>query len=1063
MDHFLASILSRSRTVLSALCFLIFAGIIAYIEIPKEADPEVPSPTLNVQIALEGVSPADGERLIIRPLEETFAELEGLKRITANAYRGSVSLQLEFEPWILIENANRDVRDQIDAARPKMPSEIEEPVITEINPTIYPIMTVALLGDVEERILLRHAQALKDEIQLVSGVLSVNVFGMRDEVVEIVIDPARLQSYEITTDDLSNVFQRSNRLVAAGQLDTGQGSFNVSVPGLFESIDDILNLPVKAEGDAVVKLSDVATVRRTFKDPTSIVRINGKRGVNLEIIRRTGVNVIGLNQSVRVLLERFEEQLPASVSTLVIHETSRNIMSQFNTLQNSVLLAVFLVMALIIAALGIRSGLLVGVSIPASFLIGILCLYTMGITISIVVMFGMIIAVGILVDGGIIIVEYADRKMAEGLPPSEAYVLSAQRMAWPIISSTATTIAAFFPILFWPGVVGQTLGFLPLTLICVLLGALIVALIFLPAVGGLFGRSSGEVSQSLAGLSGAARFDRTQLRGFTRTYVRYLERALNHPGKVIVATCVMLVVVGAVYSQFNNGVRFFPASEGRWGTLVIRALGNLSMEEKDRLVAEVEAQIQKDIGLDDFDSIVARSGNVEGGVDGDVIGRIKFWFKPWADRRPAAEIYPDLMRVSGTVPGVRVELERPSVSPVPGKPIQIELTSPMPGPLFDSVLHVRRGLSSIDHIFNIGDTRPLPGIEWRMDVDRGEAARFGADLVSIGNAVRLITNGVKLGTFRPDDSEDEVDILVRFPGDERSMSALQELRIRTDSGLVPIGGFISRQARQQETEILRVDRRRVLNVDAEVQVSVDDGVSVTSQLNLFKQWLTKNPLDPVVRITYRGEDEAQEESGSFLLGAMAIALFLMGAILLIQFNSFYAVLLILSSVILSTTGVLVGYLLTGQPFVIVMSGLGLIALAGIVVNNNIVLIDTFNRLLKTAPTAFDAIIQTGAQRLRPVFLTTATTCLGLVPMALTLSVDFFARDVAFGSPATLWWQQLSVTVIFGLIFSTLLTLIVTPAALMWRIRRQERRNAKVAAPLFSKASRALSGLRPSRG
>ena len=1042
MDPLLARILGRSRTIITCLVFLLAAGMVAYVQIPKEADPEITSAMVNVTVLMEGVNPADADRLLVRPLEERYTNLEGLSKMTATAMEGRVNVLLEFEPWVDSDSAIQDIRDETESARIKMPLDIEEPIVEEVNATVWPIVTLGLLGSVDERIMLTHARGLRDEIQTVPEVPRVNIIGVREEVVEIIIDPARIQSYRLSSDDLARVFQRANRLIAAGRLDTGRGSFSITVPGLFESLDDILNVPVKARGNAVVHLADIANVRRSFKDVTSYVRVNGEPAIGLEVMRQVGTNTIAVSQKVREVIAEYQDRLPKSVTINISHDQAINVTNQFNTLQNSVILAVFLVMALVIAVLGLRSGLLVGVAIPSSFLIGILVLYVFEITVSIVVMFGLIIAVGILVDGSIIVVEYADRKMAEGLDRVDAYRLAAQRMAWPIVSSTATTIAAFFPLLFWPGTVGQVMGYMPITLISVLCGSLLVALIFLPSLGGLLGRVSEGSARELSYLSSEKAFDETRLTGLTKTYVSLLHRVLAHPVKTILATILLLIAVVLIYAVAGNGIRFFPVQEPRWTNLYIHALGNLSVKEKDRLVQEVEERIFRQVSFDDFHAVYAWVGE-SAGAEGDIIGQIEIFFKPWKMRRPGREILADLKSAVDTIPGVFVEIEKPFSSPIGGKPVEIELNSHYPNQLLEALLHVRAGMEAVGGFANTDDARPLPGIEWRLQVDRAEAARFGADIASIGNTVRLITNGVKLGAFRPDDSEDEVDILVRFPSAFRSFAQLDEIRINTNQGLVPMGGFVTRQAVPQNNEITRVDRRRVLTIDSEVA----EGQLPAERVAALKDWLRQNPINPQVYLTFRGEEEAQQESGSFLIFAFSLALFLMGAILLVQFNNFYSVLLILSSVILSTSGVLLGYLLTGQPFVVVMSGLGLIALAGIVVNNNIVLIDTYDRLITTASDAKAAIIQTGAQRLRPVFLTTATTALGLVPMALSLSVDFFSRDISFGAPATLWWQQLSVTIIFGLSFSTLLTLFVTPAALMLRARGAEKRAQRTSRPI----------------
>ena len=1034
----LAAMISRPRTILSCLAFLLFAGTIAYVNIPKEAEPDIKLPIVNVSMTLEGVSPVDAERLLIRPLDEQLTDLEGVEEMTARGFQGGASISIEFVAGTNIDYVLQEVRNKVDMARPEMPADMDEPRVSEIDFSRFPMMIVALSGDLDERLLVNYARDFRDDVRGLPGVLSADITGDREEVVEIVIDPARAESYRLNSNDLNRVFANANRLVAAGSIDTGQGSFSVTVPGLFENIDDILNMPVKSAGNAVVRIRDIADIRRTFKDPDSFVRVNGERAVAIEIIKRSGANMIATADAVRTIIERHKKDWPDALSVNLTQDQTERVRFQIGGLQNSVLLAIFLVMAAVIAALGVRAGFLVGVAIPGAFLTGILFLFLVGMPINAVVMFGLILSVGILVAGAILVTEYADRKMAEGRDRKEAYILAAQRMSWPIISSTATTIAAFVPLLLFPGFMGQLMVYMPITIICILAGSLLMALVFVPCLGYVMGRPSEVDRDTMRALSGSETIDVDELKGATRSYVKTLSFALDHPGKVLSATIAALFLVPVIYAMAMSGLVFFPDSETDSAALMIHGRGNLSVEEKDALIREVESRI---VGMPDFHNVYSRTGVSVGGSSGDVIGQITVNFKPYEERRPGLVALEDAVSRTADIPGIYVEAQRQRHGFRSNKPIDIELSSLYPNLLNDAVMHIRTGMDTLGGFSNVEDSRPLPGIEWRLEVDRAQAARFGANLVSIGSAVRLITNGVRLGTFRPDDSEEEIDILVRYPESFRSTSQLDELRIDTPAGLVPISNFVKRVPVPQETELTRIGGRRVMSLTADVP----RGTIASESVSALKEWLKANPVDPNVRVSFKGDDADQRAAGSFMFVAFGIALFLMAAILLIEFNSFYNVLLILSSVILSTIGVFLGYLITQTPFNVVMSGIGLIALAGIVVNNNIVLLDTFERLAKTAPSVRDALIQTGAQRLRPVFLTTITTVLGLIPMANAVSIDFFTREITINDPTAMWWEQLAFTIVCGLTFATVLTLIVTPSALMLRAGRAARRAARKAA------------------
>jgi multidrug efflux pump len=689
-----------------------------------------------------------------------------------------------------------------------------------------------------------------------------------------------------------------------------------------------------------------------------------------------------------------------------------------NDLQNNVLAAVLLVMIVVVAALGVRTAGLVGVSIPGSFLAGILVLAFAGLTINIVVLFALIMAVGMLVDGTIVVVELADRKMAEGLVRSEAYAAAAKRMAWPITAATATTLAAFMPLLFWPGIVGEFMKYLPITLIATLSASLFMALVFVPTLGSIIGRRAPDSERNAAQLAAAEDGDLDSITGFTGAYVKVLRLAVTHPVTLVLLATILLAGGYTTYGVFGKGVEFFPDVEPENAVLHVRARGDLSVEESDALVREVESRL-----LD----MRARTGTTfRAEVTEDTVGLIQLEFVDWKQRRPAREILDEVRERTGDLAGIIVEARKEEAGPPVGKPVQLQLSSRYPELLPEAVATVRRGLDELGGFVDVTDSRPMPGIEWQVKVDRAEASRYGADITAVGNAIKLVTNGIKVGEYRPDDTDDEVEIRVRFPYNDRNIDELDRLRVPTESGAVPIGNFVQRTAVPRIGTINRADSRRVLTVQADVP----EGVLPNDKVTEIKHWLQTAQIDPRISIEFKGEDEEQRRAEAFLIKAFGIALFIMAIILVTQFNSFYQALLILSAVVLSTVGVLLGLLITGQPFGIVMSGVGVIALAGIVVNNNIVLIDTYNILRHRGMDTIEAVMRTGAQRLRPVLLTTITTILGLMPMVLGINIDLMDRSIAVGGPSTQWWTQLATAVAGGLAFATLLTLVLTPSLLV---------------------------------
>lgn len=1048
MTSLIGGALHHTRTVLATLLLLLVAGWMAYRDIPKEAAPDVDIPIIYVSMTHEGISPEDAERLLLRPMEQELRTIEGVKEMRSTAYQGGGNVVLEFEAGFDADKALADVREKTDRAKSELPAESDEPVVHEVNISLFPVLVVILSGDVPERTLLHLARDLQDRIEAIPAVLEADIAGDREELVEVVIDPLRVESYGLNPAEIAQLFGRSNRLVAAGNLDTGQGRFPIKVPGLFETVEDIWNMPVKVNGDAVVRFRDIAEIRRTFKDPNSFARVNGKPAIALEVSKRPGENIIDTIAAVRAAVDEERAYYPAGVEVTFSQDRSEEIRTMLGDLENNLAVTVLLVMVIVVASLGLRTSALVVVAVPGSFLTAMLVLAGMGHTINIVVLFGLILSAGNVVDGAIVVTEYADRKMADGMGKRRAYALAARRMAWPIIASTATQLAAFAPLLLWPGVVGEFMKYLPISQFATLSAALAMALIFIPVLGAMFGRPN-EPVRTPAGPAVPDEPDDSdpmeERRPLTGPYVATLRVALRHPGKVILASALLLIGIQGYYALHGNGVEFFPEVEPDNAIILVHARGNLSIHEQDALVREVENRV---LQLHEFSSVYTRVGSAEGGGGGgmrdaaaDTIGQITLEFLDWKQRRPATVILEDIRHRTADLPGIVVEPRKQEGGPPTGKPVQVQLTTRDPSLLPAAVRHVEDGMAAIGGLVDVEDSRPLPGIEWQIRVDRAQAAKFGLDVSAVGDAVRLVTNGLKLAEYRPDDADDEIDIVVRYPAALRSIDRFDEIRIDTGQGSIPIANFVERSPMPKVSQINRVDGMRAMTVKADVE----PGVLADDKVQAIRSWLAAHPLDPRVQHAFKGEDEEQKKSAAFLTNAFLAAMAIMAIILVTQFNSFYSAFLILTSVILSTIGVTIGLIATGQVFGIVMTGVGIIALAGTVVQNNIVLIDTYDQYKLTEPTELEAILRTGAERARPVLLTAFNTVLGLLPLAFGMNIDLLTREVTFGAPATQWWLQLSTAIVYGLAFATVLTLVVTPCALMIRVNLRDWRRRKVRA------------------
>jgi multidrug efflux pump len=1008
MEALIRAALDRSRATLLIFVLLLMGGFAAYQLIPKEANPDVAIPMMYVSVTLDGISPEDADRLLIRPLEQELRSLEGIKEMTSTSSEGHASVMLEFDAGFDARRALQDVRERVDAARSKLPSEADEPRVHEVNVALFPVLSVALSGPIPEAELIYIARRIKQELEGIPEVLEVDIGGDREDLLEIIVDPQVLDSYNIDYNELFNLVSRNNRLIAAGSLDTGAGAMPMKVPGVIETLEDINSIPVKVDGDQVVTFGDIALLRRTFKDPTGFARIDGQPGIVLEISKRSGANIIATIDQVKATLEQARPLMPENIEINYIMDQSEEVEMMLSDLLNNVLAAVVLVLILIVASMGLRSAVLVGLSIPGAFFTGILMIWAIGYTMNIIVLFALILVAGMLVDGAIVVSELADRHLREGQSPKEAWVNAAVRMSWPVIASTATTLSVFIPLLFWPGVVGQFMKYLPATVILCLSASLLMALVFLPIMGGVSGRAT-EKEEPIEGK-------------FMHKYRGILHALLKRPGLTLVGTLVFIGVVYVGYANFNHGVEFFPDIEPESLQLHVRARGDLSIHEKDKLLQRVEARVNF---LPEVEALYARSFAQPADQMGtDVIGVLQFQLIDWHERRPAREIIESMREATADIHGIVLEFREQEQGPSGGKPVQLQVSTTNLESMDKGVTQVRAMMEEIGGFTDIEDDRTLPGIEWRLEVDREAAARMGADVLAVGNAVQLVTNGLLLATYRPEDATDEVDIRVRLPGNWRSMDQLSRLTVNTQRGQVALTHFVELNPAQRTGILRRVDGIRTTTIQADIA----PGQQLDALLNQLRDKYELLPDD--VRVKIAGEDADQREAASFLASAFVIAILLMALILVIQFNSIYQTLLVLSAIVFSTAGVLLGLLVNGQSFGIVMVGMGTIALAGIVVNNNIILIDTYNILRREGMAPFEAALETGCLRLRPVLLTAITTVLGLMPMVLGVNISLLDPSLGFNAPSTQWWTQLSSAIAGGLTFATFLTLLVTPCMLV---------------------------------
>jgi multidrug efflux pump len=1160
----------RARMVLAFVLMSVAAGTIAYVGLPKEGEPDIDIPGLFVSIPFPGISAEDSETLIVKPVEQEMEELDGLKEITSTAAEGFAGVFMEFEFGWDKTATIADVRDAMGRAEASFPVGADQYQIQEINFSEFPIMIVSLSGRAPERTLLRLATELQDRLEGMPALLEAGLAGHRDEMLEVLIDPLALEAYNVTAGELLATVEANNLLIPAGTTETATGAFAVKLAGAFDTAADVYDLPVKVSGDRVVTLGDLAQLNLTFEDRLGTARYNGETTVAIQVVKRLGFNIIDTAAEVRAEVDaavaEWPDELREAVNVDITLDQSRTVRSMVSQLEGSVMTAIALVMIVVLATLGTRSALLVGFAIPTSFLLCFVLLGVAGIAISNIVMFGLILAVGMLVDGAIVVTEYADKRIKAGTGPMTAYTEAAKRMFWPVVSSTATTLCAFLPMLFWPGVAGQFMGMLPVTLIAVLSASLLVALIYLPVLGGVTGRmgrgfarggawlrahlpwplraalvllagwgmftgalqtinpsyllaeaapagtmgavrhygagpllfvlSCFAMSTALASVAREPRPRRVEA-GYRRTlFGRFVHLLVGNPIMPLVAIGTVgafVVATFATFAQNNNGVEFFVESELENAIVYVRARGNLSLEEQDALLRQAEEIVLATPGIDSAfafagDGGLNTAGPAGGSAPADAIGQVQVEMVPWEERPtvpapwfsvlgyevttqvvdPAFDgdrVAEAMMERLRELPGIKVELSAQDRGPASGKPVHLRLR----GNDWEALQRTAREATALFEgtpgLVDVDNTLPLPGIDWEIDVDVEKAGRFGADVATVGAMVQLVTRGVLLDTYTPEGNDEEIEIRLRLPEEDRVLSTLDSLKVRTPDGLVPLANFIERRPVPRLAQIDRIDGERYFDVRAGVgpdlvnlvdAAGASQGIVPAAALEapgeaerLAREGLSPVPVTPSERIAaltpllaetmpegitfeWTGDQEDQAESQAFLTTAFAAALGLMFVILLAQFNSVYNAVLVLLAVILSTTGVLIGMLVMDQTFSIIMTGTGIVALAGIVVNNNIVLIDTYQEYSRYMP-RIEAITRTAEDRIRPVLLTTLTTMAGLAPMMFGLSLDFFSGGYSLRSPTALWWIQLATAVVFGLGVATVLTLLFTPSMLALRV------------------------------
>ena len=1033
MRSFIRGAIYKSRTSLSILLLILFSGVFALNYLPKATEPDINFPGAYVGVGYEGVSPEDSERLLAKPLENALRTISGVTDIRSISQTGYSAVVVEFDQDVDIDEALYDVRVKVDEARAELPLDAREPTIREFTTSDNPILTISVASDIlPQRVLVNLTQDLQDLIETHPNVLQAELNGVPEDLIEAIVDKSKLESYGISMNQLYQAVSNNNRVIPAGFQDTGTGRFAVNVPSVFSTLEDIETLPIKVSGNSVVTLKDVADVSLTFKDRGGYSRINGRQSLSIDVQKRLGTNIIDTVTDIRNMVEEEVENFPEGVSVNFVRDDSQFALQMISELQGNVLTSIALVMIVVLAALGFRTSMLVGMAIPFSYLFALLVLFILDKEFNFMVMFGMLISMGMTIDGSIVVTEYADRKLAEGMNRVEAYTAAATRMFWPVLSSTTTTLIAFTPLMFMPGF-GAFIRDMPITVFCVLVGSLLYSLIFAPILGAMFGGLAKQTEQEVNNTRQLESSDPLSLTGASGVYARRINQYLDTPGQTITIILAAIVLCIGLWSHHGKGIVYFPTVAPQFAEVDILARGNLAVDEIRDIAIDAEQKIL-DVEEIEMLSVWSNSGGSRGlgrrSGSSDRVGGMLVDF--WAEDDAVSDLdgfeIMDLLRSKfDDTSGYIVQVEAEEGGPPIGKPLQLNVSGDNEQALVLAVKKIRTFVEGLGSFIDIEDTTVNRGIEWELEINRTKAAQYGAGLSDVGASVQMVTNGIKVGEYRPLNLDREVDIRIRFPKWERNIDQLGNLNVQTAKGLVPVSSFVDTTIKPATKSISRKDGKRVHGLSARTV----EGAIPSVQIKKVKDWLETADLGRGVTVSDDGFDKYNQEAADFLVLGFIAMLFVMLIVLVAQFNSFYQANIVLSAILLSFGGVFISLLVLDRSFSTLQTGISCVALAGIVVNNNIVLIDTFNLLKRNNPgsSTKSLALRSAVLRLRPVFLTSFTTIAGLLPIALGYSIDLIDRTIKTGSYITSFWEQMAGSLVVGLTVATVLTLVVTPCAL----------------------------------
>lgn len=1012
----------KSTTVMVMTVLIFVAGLISYFSIPREAVPDIKIPFMIITTVYPGVSPTDMENLVTRPIELELKRIKDVKEITSSSSESVSVISIEFDPAVDLDFALQRVKDKVDAAKPKLPADVEDPVITEINVENMPIINVILTGDYDLVKLKDVADDFSDDFETIPGVLEASVTGALEREVKIKVDPARLNQYNLGLSDVTKTITDEDVTIPGGTMDIGDYSYSVRVPGEIKDPYRFADLVIKATPKGPIYIRDVAQVEYGFKDRETISRLNGKPSITIGVTKRAGENIIRIADQIKKIIREREPGLPKGTHITIQGDYSKFIRVMIADLENNILSGFILVVLCIFIFLGVTNSLFIAIAIPLSMLISFVVLQIMGITLNFIVLFSLIMALGMLVDNAIVIVENIYRHRHMGKDPDTASIEATNEVGWAVTTSTLTTLAAFTPLLFWPGIMGEFMGYLPITVIITLTASLFVGLVINPVFCSRYMKvKQGDID----------RFSNNKgfyYRVVIHNYESLLKTAITRPKTTLGLSFLVLLISIVSYGIFGKGVELFPQSDPDSMWIGIKGPVGMRLEATDTIATQLEktaaafpdmANIVTNVGVQ------ASSSHFSSGFSTKNEGRIYMDFADFEDRKQRSlKTFDESVNKVKYITGADVKLDKEENGPPVGEPVEIQVSGDDFLKLGNISRDIRAKIKDTPGLIDLKDDFESSKPEITITVDREKTAMLDLTTQDVALAVRTAISGADAGDFRV--GEDDYDITVRFSEKYRkSIPDLNRIFVFKEGRQIPLSSVSDFKTSAGFGTIRRSDLKRVVTITGS-----NHGRLANDVLNDVKARLAKYELPMGCRISYRGQDEEQKEAAVFLAKALVVALFLIAMIIVSQFDSLVIMLIIMSSVVLSTIGALWGLIISRIPFGIIMTGVGIISLAGVVVNNAIVLLDYTGKLRSWGRTKYEAVIEAGKIRFRPVILTALVTVIGIIPLGMGWSFDFHTFKFAAGGSSAQWWSPMAIVIIYGLLFATVLTLVVVPSMYM---------------------------------